>query len=520
MMFDDKKELNKILFTPIRNPTAADTCQLHANAVRCFPGEEIVAARLDIASAYNRIRVHPLSVPLGALYFEATDGTEMVALPMVEWFGSQDSNFHFQMVTDDCTGRSAARCMESLGCQLTTMYTDDFIVFGSASFVRQEMDRFRRDAEEIVGDEPINEKKTVAGSGIEAIGFTMDTTDNHAIGLSPTIFLKAVCGMYEMLPLNLTPGDTVEVAVLQSLASRAIRCADVVQAMAPYSRGFSANLRGLRPGATTAHLSGRACEDAWMWRVVLKLGFSDRRWLRVPIRIPLLHRHGHGEDAVERSHRQAAAADMIVFADACTSHGQGMGYYAPGHGWMSTSLPDLQSLVGADGQQRETDINVLEFVAALLGITALLPGVLLRQATLGPSTHTHIHLWTDNTACMSWMLLHRAAHPLHLYLCQVLTLLRLAYNVTLTVGHIPGTRNVFADAASRNFDQPAGDPAIRSQLEGLPLLPYPKCLTDAICVAATTQFVDIWSRVHAALTALGGVRGWTSQQRTVSAHCF
>ena len=353
MMFDGKKALNTLLFMSIRNPTAADTCQLHANAVRCFPGEKIVAARLDVASAYNRIRVHPSSVPLGALYFRAADGAEMVALPMVEWFGSQDSNFHFQMVTDDCTGRSAHRCMEGFGCQLTTMYTDDFMVFGSVSFVQHEMDQFRRDAEEIIGDEPINEKKTVVGPGIEAIGFTMDTTDNHAIGLSPTIFLKTVCGMYEMLPLHLSAGDAVEVAVLQSLASRAIRCADVVQAMAPYSRGFSANLRGMRPGATTVLLSGRACEDVWMWRVVLKLGFSDRRWLRVPIGVPLLHRHGHGEDAIGRSHRQAAAADMVIFADACTSHGQGMGYYAPKHGWMSTSLPALQSFAGTDGLSHE-----------------------------------------------------------------------------------------------------------------------------------------------------------------------
>ena len=155
----------------------------------------------------------------------------------------------------------------------------------------------------------------------------------------------------------------------------------------------------------------------------------------------------------------------------------------------------------------------------MLGFCALLPAVLLRQGALGMSTHTHIHLWTDNTACMSWMLLNRAAHPLHLFLCQVLTLLRLTFNVTLTVGHIPGTRNVFADAASRDFDQPAGDPAIRAQLVGLPLLPYPKCLTGAICAAAMTPFADTWSRVHAALTALAGVRGWSTQPRTVSAHC-
>ncbi len=53
-MFEGKKALNREHFTPIRNPTAADICQLHANAVAALPGEPIVAARLDIASAYNR----------------------------------------------------------------------------------------------------------------------------------------------------------------------------------------------------------------------------------------------------------------------------------------------------------------------------------------------------------------------------------------------------------------------------------------------------------------------------------
>ena len=75
MMFAGKKEINKLFFTPIKNPTAADVCQLHANAVAAFPGEEIVAARLDISSAYNRVRLHPPCIPLGALYFTVADGS-------------------------------------------------------------------------------------------------------------------------------------------------------------------------------------------------------------------------------------------------------------------------------------------------------------------------------------------------------------------------------------------------------------------------------------------------------------
>ena len=38
LMFEGKKAINMAHFTPIRNPTAADICQMHANAIAAFPG--------------------------------------------------------------------------------------------------------------------------------------------------------------------------------------------------------------------------------------------------------------------------------------------------------------------------------------------------------------------------------------------------------------------------------------------------------------------------------------------------
>ena len=213
-MFDGKKALNKRVFTPIRNPTAADVCQLHQNAVAVFPGEAIIAARLDISSAYNRVRLHPPSVPLGALYFTGSDGSELVAVPMVEWFGSQDSNFHWQLVTEDLIGRSAYRCLRARGCALSAMYTDDFFVFGSRAFVEEEMARFADDAEAVVGADAINAKKTISGTGIDIIGLANDTTATHSIGMSSTIFLKMVCATYVMMPMDVKVGDLVSVKTL------------------------------------------------------------------------------------------------------------------------------------------------------------------------------------------------------------------------------------------------------------------------------------------------------------------
>jgi len=145
LMFEGKKAINMAHFTPIRNPTAADICQMHANAVAAFPGEPIVAARLDIASAYNRIRVRPRDIPLGALLFEGSDGETYVAMPIVEWFGSQVSNFHFQMITEDLASLAAHRSIRDTGAMLSGMYTDDYFVFGNAEYVQQACANFTAD---------------------------------------------------------------------------------------------------------------------------------------------------------------------------------------------------------------------------------------------------------------------------------------------------------------------------------------------------------------------------------------
>ena len=84
-----------------------------------------MAARLDISSAYNRLRVRPRDIPLGALLFHGSDGVEYVAMPIVEWFGSQDSNFHFQMVTEDLMSLAAQRSVRDTQALLAGMYTDD-----------------------------------------------------------------------------------------------------------------------------------------------------------------------------------------------------------------------------------------------------------------------------------------------------------------------------------------------------------------------------------------------------------
>ena len=263
----------------------------------------------------------------------------------------------------------------------------------------------------------------------------------------------------------------------------------------------------------------RAHTDLWMWRIALAMGYDDRRWLCVPISIPLLHRHRSDEDGVQRAYRQAAAADRVLYVDACTSHGHGMGYYSPGVGWNSFCFPELCTHSDDEGRPLAVDINVLEYVAAILGFCAVLPSILQARRERGENdAHTHVHIWTDNSACMAWMLMHRVTHPLHLFLCQVLSLLRVMNRVTLTVGHIPGVKNVVADAASRQFDQPGRDGLILEDLSRLPRLPFPDGLMRDIARVATQESGTTSMSARGVLMALAGVRGWLTPRPMDSIH--
>jgi len=61
-----------------------------------------------------------------------------------------------------------------------------------------------------------------------------------------------------------------------------------------------------------------------------------------------------------------------VFVDACTQHGNGMGFYIPSKGWNSFNAPDLLTHVGYDGHVADADINLLEFVAAVMALCAVI----------------------------------------------------------------------------------------------------------------------------------------------------
>ena len=201
--------------------------------------------------------------------------------------------------------------------------------------------------------------------------------------------------------------------------------------------------------------------------------------------------------------RQANTADFILYGDACTS-ANGLGVYAKDIGWSQYRFTELESYINIDGIQQPIDINVLEFIAAILALVMLVQELQNRNV----ATHgLHIHIFSDNTSCLSWMRRHRADHPLHMFLLHMFSFVQVRFGVIVTVGHIPGVINIYADAASRFFDCSIGK-EIRTQLQNqLPLFPVPMSFMRDIVKAATQQCPSTWQLALDALMALDNVTG-------------
>ena len=128
---------------------------------------------MDIDEAYKRVKLLPTDITLCALLFYI-ELVPYLFFPLVDEFGSQDSNYHFMLVTREVVHRSHLRVSKLYDCQLTAGYTDDFCGFGSQSFVTSEIAHITSDCIAIVADVPISEPKTIIGSNIPLIGFQFD----------------------------------------------------------------------------------------------------------------------------------------------------------------------------------------------------------------------------------------------------------------------------------------------------------------------------------------------------------
>ncbi len=492
-----KKILLAWIFGPIESPATADLCQLLINAGFTFGVSMIVACRLDIRAAFTRIRITPEHVPLCALYFEV-DGEKFYFFPLSCRFGSQDSNYQWQCVAIETINQSNDRQIALFQRSHSTVITDDFVVFGTPESTTQEMEAIKVDAIARMGPEPISDEKTLQGPQIEIKGIFFDCPA-RTISISESMFSKMLCVFMLQLPWEIPVDFQVDIEFLQRMQSYAISGADIMLALKSFSRGFSANLRE-HPSSSTGRvaLTRRSISDIWMWRIVLTLTIHDVRWITIPIEIPILFRRLPTETLAMFALRQAQKAQYVIYGDACTTN-HGLGTYMEHIGYSLYEFTELTEYIDVDGTYQPIDINVLEFIAAILSLVLLIRELTRKGVSL---RGCHVHIWSDNTSCLSWMRKHRADHPLHLFLLHMFSFIQVRFGVIVTTGHIPGVINIYADAASRAFQCQNGN-LIRDQLSHqLPLLPVPTSFMRDIVKAAKQQSDEVWKSALDALMAL------------------
>jgi hypothetical protein len=210
--------------------------------------------------------------------------------------------------------------------------------------------------------------------------------------------------------------------------------------------------------------------------------------------------------------RQAALSDVELYADACTT-GAGIGLYAPGDFTAFVEFSLWRFVLTSSGTLTPNNINILEFTGAVLLAVVY---IIVHQHDI--STHPtpfHIHIWTDNMAAYWFIRRNRAAYPVSIILLQMLALLQLRYRVIITIGHIPGQFNIYADAISRWFRVPDG-PALRRFLQPLPHYPLGGILTPIFAALALNRWRHPSSSLAAGLIVLESITGLISALPTVN----
>ena len=333
-----KQDVLAALWAPIRDPTSADIAQLALNAIASHPeGTAIEGVRVDVADAYPRIRTRPRDVPLTGLLFEI-DSTLFVYFSLLNQFGSQDSNYHWQPVVDEILSGLLQHDHATFGATRTSAYTDDLPFFGSCAEVDAAVLRISH-AARIVGKDPVAATKIIRGSTLPIVGWQIDTAAK-TIGLTESLFGKLLNHFFTLLPEDPQAGDVIALPLLLAISSYAMRSATVMPSMRAHAKVFSFNTRGLPTHATQVRLSAGSVTAIGVWRAALREALTHTDLLAVPLHWPVLLRRLPTETHADRSLRQQLAATAVAYSDACTSI-RGIGAYLPGRAWLSLTLPYL-----------------------------------------------------------------------------------------------------------------------------------------------------------------------------------
>ena len=472
--FDAKPVQLATVLGPIKPPQYADVCRLLLNAKLLFPGQEIYALRRDVDGAYNRLLYNLKSALLCAFNVSA-GGQELTAIPVACMFGDQQVNFEFDQVSRAIAEVVAIRAHELTQSMLplTAVCTDDIIAVGCGAFI----DAISQFIGETVGTgtitgllgvDAIALAKDLRGSFIEILGWMFNCRD-ETISPNALTTAKLINIFYSSVGSTPYPGQPIPLAQLQRMSAHAIRAADIVTAMLPFSRSFAAATIGVKPH-TNAYLTRTNVHDILQWRAILALAVDDISVLTSPTYAPDIKKRLHPDESdAERDQRAAKHATLIAYSDAATgttvNGTPGLGSFIPDHSWFHFTLPpEANSVTDLRLNKRRSDINVHEFTALVL--TAIQGVQIITSSPKYQNKNRHLHIWCDNTSAVFRARSNRSHLPIYSLLLTILAYIQVKYHCFITIGHIKGALNIFSDATSRNFLVPRGN-EIRQMLNTL-----------------------------------------------------
>ena len=463
----DKGKVLEATHGPYNDPNCASLCTQYYVAKNAFPGQPISMLKSDYSAYFKRIPVNINDV-LKLVTRVTIDGVVYAAIPLTHPFGLQDSNAHAKTLTEVMHAINRAFDLQHFGVSLRTTYVDDTVAFGPVHVLQLIKDSQIVTADRVIGPHGTNLKKTEIASILTVLGYLFNL-EEETVALTSIWFTKLVCTLFHELPAAVAVDQPVYLHQLQRTAAYMLRSSTIIRGMKPFSHGIYRNIRGLPPAYTgTVPLTPDSVTDIREWREFILSLWDNASLLRCPMSIPpLLHRLP-GQDRTDLWHQQAAHAHDVLHVDASglTIEDSLVGDIWGG-GWVA-SYPDGQySAYGEYILQRLSlsldsvsfgdvdQINVLEFLIALVAIDELTRRG--RPSHLPPDAVWHVHCWTDNTTALSWLTKHKSSHPLVLHLLHVYTRLQVNNHMLLTMGHIPGVKNVVADALSRQYCTPQGE---------------------------------------------------------------
>jgi hypothetical protein len=484
-------------------PSVKDICRA-ALAVADATNEPIMASRIDIKSAYTRICIKPEHTTMFATAVSSHPKHGMlIAIPLVNQWGSQTAGFAYEVPARAITAKARERTDTAHGKATGSTYVDDRVQFGTEDQIMNESKSYADTARALLGDDAVNDSKTLYGQVIDAIGWRCDTR-TMVIAPSAKAFLKLFNLFFVVVPMDATPSTALPVKVIQKLCSYATRYSTALMALKPFSAEFGRNAGGMqtRPHAVR-RLSRQSIADIQAWRTALEMLFNSSKGLAVPMRWLAL------EDALPEE--QAKHADTVAWADA-TGNG-GLGVWTSTGQWLSHDIGKCK--YERNGIVQDVDVNVYEFIALIVAAyTIITTPTLTRDATM---SHRHIHIYTDNTSCVSWVRKLRGEAGFHTYLLRLLCDMQLKFKTLVSCAHIPGSTNIYADAASRSFQVPNSETLRRNMPESTRVQP-PNQLLASLYKALNARSVTPSTTDQLVRTSLDSAISGASVKPTASTY--